>query len=424
MYVEKIHIENFKGIDCCDLSFKKGFNLIIGENGKGKTSILEALSVGISAFIDGLPQKNLKPRTFVADDIRTVYEPQGDGAFQAKHYWPKIDITAFIDKKEYTWARSQEGIHGVTRNSTNIVGRKAENLLEEGKAILPVISYQSAARIWAQKREDSYELMTRWRTDRQEGYRECVNDTFSRDFLMNWCARMEQIAWQNNKPVREYEAVKQAVSTAMTILEDDEVHVFYDKRSEELLYDKEDKVLPIRSLSAGYQSLIWMIFDIAYRMAVLNPFLLEHVCETPGVVFIDELDVHLHPRWQWKVISVLQKVFPKVQFIATTHSPMIIASAKNVWCINIEDLTHPVAAKNGYGLEIKYILKNIQNADDMPAKVSELIRSFYQAIDKLDLAKARMVLQNLQAEIGENSPVAVKARERLELEQALLEMDE
>ena len=70
-----------------------------------------------------------------------------------------------------------------------------------------------------------------------------------------------------------------------------------------------------------------MVFDIAYRMAVLNPDLLENVVEmTPGIVLIDEIDLHLHPRWQWKIIDALKNTFPRVQFIVTTHSPVIIAA--------------------------------------------------------------------------------------------------
>lgn len=157
--------------------------------------------------------------------------------------------------------------------------------------------------------------------------------------MLEWCSRMEQIAWQTEKPVREYEAVKKAVAAAMTRLESAPVDIFYDKRSEELMYRKNGTVVPISVLSAGYQSLIWMVFDIAYRMAALNPFLAEDISQTPGLVLIDELDVHLHPRWQWHVIDVLRSIFPHVQFLATTHSSIIIVSAKNVWCIDIEDLS-------------------------------------------------------------------------------------
>lgn len=94
------------------------------------------------------------------------------------------------------------------------------------------------------------------------------------------------------------------------------------------MYQEGQLILPVMDLSAGFQSLIWMVFDIAYRMAVLNPFLGEKVSETRGIVLIDELDMHLHPKWQWGVIDALRSVFPNVQFIATTHAPILFASSK------------------------------------------------------------------------------------------------
>ena len=83
--------------------------------------------------------------------------------------------------------------------------------------------------------------------------------------------------------------------------------------------------LPFRLLSDGQRALLGLMCDMAYRCAVLNPHLGEDaVRETPGVVLIDELDLHLHPRWQKTVVDDLREAFPRVQFVATTHSPFII----------------------------------------------------------------------------------------------------
>lgn len=84
--------------------------------------------------------------------------------------------------------------------------------------------------------------------------------------------KMEMLEWKKEKKIAEYEAVKHAVSQFMDIMEESNGHeVFYDKQEEQLMYKVDDKILPIMQLSAGYQSLVWMAFDIAYRMAVLNP---------------------------------------------------------------------------------------------------------------------------------------------------------
>ena len=136
---------------------------------------------------------------------------------------------------------------------------------------------------------------------------------------------MEKLEWKKEQKISEYEAVKKAVSDFMQCMEiQDGIEVFYDKQQEGLLYQKGDLILSVTSLSAGYQSLVWMVMEIAYRMAVLNPFMKEAVAQTHGVVLIDEIDIHLHHRWQWNIINALRTVFPNVQFIAATHSPISI----------------------------------------------------------------------------------------------------
>ncbi|MDO5101270.1 MAG: AAA family ATPase, partial [Eubacteriales bacterium] len=85
--------------------------------------------------------------------------------------------------------------------------------------------------------------------------------------------------------------------------------------------------LPLEAMSDGARSVISMAADIAYRMARLNPDLGENVTlKTPGVVLIDEVDMHLHPSWQQTVINDLARAFPLVQFIVTTHSPQLLTS--------------------------------------------------------------------------------------------------
>ena len=85
----------------------------------------------------------------------------------------------------------------------------------------------------------------------------------------------------------------------------------------------------MKELSDGYKNTLSMVADIAYRMAVLNPWLLDRVLtETTGIVLIDEIDLHLHPQWQQRIIGDLRTIFPKVQFIVSTHAPLVINSVK------------------------------------------------------------------------------------------------
>ncbi len=81
------------------------------------------------------------------------------------------------------------------------------------------------------------------------------------------------------------------------------------------------------NLSDGYRNMLAIVADIAHRSARLNPQLGgQAAIMTPGIVLIDEVDLHLHPKWQREIINALRTAFPKIQFIVSTHSPFIIQS--------------------------------------------------------------------------------------------------
>ncbi len=270
--------------------------------------------------------------------------------------------------------------------------KAAQFMADNPGSVLPVISYQSFSRVSNQKRD---KWLNPFLSDysRVVGYVDCLEEAANDKMLTNWCRKMEQISWQQEKPILEYEVVKRAVSDFMKFMQDGEgVTVSYDKRTEELVYSDGEETLPIRLLSSGFRNLLGMVFDIAYRMAVLNPDLLDDITEkTPGVVLIDEIDMHLHPNWQWRVVEALKHTFPKVQFIATTHSPIIIASCKEekLIALRLEDVfldkpSEIVHGKTAKGWMVDSVLeKYMHSGNRAPETMSKLKRLSELAKEKL-----------------------------------------
>ena len=96
--------------------------------------------------------------------------------------------------------------------------------------------------------------------------------------------------------------------------------------------------IQVSELSDGYKGMISLVADIFFRMAKLNPQLKQTLLlETPGVGLINGLDLHLHPKWQRQVVGDLKKIFSKVQFVATTHSPFIIQSLDEGELVTLDD---------------------------------------------------------------------------------------
>ncbi len=341
MYLSNIHVENFKGIKDANFSFERAVNLIIGNNGTGKTSVLEAVAVALGGFLSGI------------DGVNTIH----------------------FSKDEIKSARSTVEPRDICK--------AAKEMADNRNTVLPVISYQSFSRVSNQKK-DKWENPFSDDYSRVVGYMDCLEEAANDKMLSNWCKRMEQISWQQGETILEYEIVKKTVSRFMQLMQEDErIHIFYDKRTEELLYSNTEEVLPIRLLSSGFRNLLGMVFDIAYRMAVLNPDLLEEITEkTPGIVLIDEIDMHLHPKWQWKVVDALKNTFPLVQFIATTHSPIIVASCKeeNLIMLHLEDIfldkpSEVVLGKTVKGWMSDSVLKEYMHTDNRaPETMSKLKR--------------------------------------------------
>lgn len=417
MFLKEIEISNFKAIDNKKIEFKEGLNLIIGDNGVGKTSILEAISVALGGFIAGIDGINTKH--FTKDEIRCVSELMGQGSYNIKHVTPiEVSCNVEVDNEEFTWTRRKSSIHS-SRSTVEPrdICKKAAIMADDSNSILPLLSYQSVARMWAQRREKSKNIF-REDYSRTVGYIDCLSEESNNKLFMNWCKRMEQISWQEDRKIAEYEVVKQTLAKFMSIMNEDKItKVFYDKRTEELMYKNEEEVLPISYLSAGYQSLIWMVLEIAYRMAVLNPNLLDKVTEkTSGIVLIDELDLHLHPNWQWKVIKALRETFPKVQFIATTHSPIILASCKDERVIAIDSEMNIEYKNSLYGMPINNVLVSYQSSTDIVDSVKKKLDKFNEAIDGGDLKGAKKLLDELKEEVGEDNPEFVGANVTYDLE--------
>jgi predicted ATP-binding protein involved in virulence len=121
-----------------------------------------------------------------------------------------------------------------------------------------------------------------------------------------------------------------------------------------------DHFMPVTRLSDGVKAMLSLTADIAYRCVQLNPHLASPIEETTGIVLIDEVDLHLHPKWQQTVLDDLRKTFPKIQFIVTTHSPQVISTVPSEQIRIILDGGEVILAEDGtQGAEASRILNEV-----------------------------------------------------------------
>lgn len=404
MYLEKIHIENYKVIGKLDIDLKPGVNLIIGDNGAGKTSVLEGIAVslgGLFVNVAGVSTKNI-----VKDDVRMNIKPIGDSSTTIEYYEPVLaGCTLHVTEElNFTWNRIKEEVSAThTKIDDKNVCVWMKKLTNNSDTNLPLISFQSAARAWRVRRGDFGNELKKKMDDRRCGYIGCLDSSMDVKSIQQWCLKQEVVR-SNKGIVREYEMFKNIVASFMKEINElaEKPLIYYSPQFTELVYKDNKTEMPISKLSAGYQSLLWMVMDLAYRVCMLNPEL-ESRDQITGIVLIDEIDLHLHPKWQWNVIDALQKTFSGVQFIIATHSPIVISASKKANLILLDDAQDISYLPDCYGYEVEDVLHYRQESVSRPKKVKVLVDEIENAIDDIEFDKADAALERLKEVLGEDN---------------------
>lgn len=431
MLLKRIKLQNFKCFENLEMELHPQCNILVGVNGAGKSTVLDAIAVSLGAYLSGYD--DIPGKAFVPEDSHYRMYQVGTRVEAQEQYPVVIYTEAEIkqnEKKEFIkWQRE---LNGKGRRTTHVNARQiidysrqlqAEVRNGDNKAILPMIAYYGTGRLWL-KKGNRRDVKKTDKLYRQRGYTDCLAAETNDKQMLQWFEEMTYIQLQDGKPIPELEAVKEAIRQCYLGMGDSvsEARFAYDVKNHELVVDLvrygEKERIPVRMLSDGEKEMISLVADIAYRMAVLNPDLLDKILETPGIVLIDEVDLHLHPSWQRRIVSDLIRIFPNIQFVMTTHSPSILANAhkENVWILDQYKLIQP--GLGTYGRELDEILNEIMHVTVLPTDVGKLQEEFDEAIDGKDCVSAENVLDKMRELIGENSERVIENRITLDVEKA------
>lgn len=367
MQLDNIIIKNFRGYKELNLDLDPNFNLIIGDNGSGKTAILEALTVAISAFFLGI--KGVNSIGFRKKDIHIA--TYGDNE---EYLFPVfVEATGIIyNSSKITWQRVLNG--PIPANRT--LQKKAETIknialqvdsdVRNGKSInLPLLIYYATGRLFDIARDtdsiDKESKEIRAISSRFRGYNRCLDAKSTHKQFQNWFKRKELSILQKRSSDVNFELVKKTIINSLPNCVDIYTEFNPDKPQGLKIVLEDGRILPFNSLSDGTRNFFTIVADMAYKCVTLNPHLKERaLIDTEGVVLIDELDLHLHPEWQRIIIKILRDNFPKIQFIATTHSPFLIQETGQGQLIILKNNSiHKITS--GINLSIEDIAEELQH---------------------------------------------------------------
>lgn len=399
MRLDRLHIQNFRCYEDATFDFQPGFNLVVGVNGSGKTSLLQAVAV---SFIEYANTVKLQPVGLALNDVRFVIN--------------KFEGRSRFERKFPLFLEAQGEILGVNKWKTTQAGEQFPPLVDDqlglaadkelvkfdlGESIeLPVLVFYRSNRQW-KGANISAEFAAQQKISRLDGYTNWFDAVTDLQDFESWLIGKTLERMQNLLDTQtaippfddELAWVNQAIEIALPKTK----NLRYDLRLQSLLIDVEgEKTIPFNNLSDGQRGMVALFTDIARRMCILNPHMGKSVLKnTSGVVIIDELDIHLHPAWQRNIVPALKTAFPKVQFIAASHSPQIIGSLKpeEVIVLNNGDASHPRVT---YGLDSSSVLEEVMDVAQREPEIGRLLSALFSTIEDNDLKKAKMQLEALK----------------------------
>ncbi len=419
MRVHSIEIQNFRGFKNISVELHPEFTLLIGENASGKTSQLSALSVALGIW--HVSSKGKGWRNILPHEIRLAPHIRGDRPSFEPCEPVAVTANGEISGTPVTWMRMiKEG----GKRTTNANAKAAIELIEavikksDDDALLPVLAFYGAGRSWIASNERlNQEIGDTSKPSRWEAYYRCLDERIRMKDLVNWFVRESASRDDKGRFRFGYEAVRYALTHCIPGAE----YVGFDHNRLEPIITMNTGPVLFSNLSDGQKSMSALVADIAIKAVTLNSHLApaerpddrlvelpEILRRTPGVVLIDELDVHLHPKWQRHVIRDLRNVFPAIQFVCSSHSPQIIGelSADQIRVLADGD---DYEIDRSMGLSSNQVLEELMGAKSRNEETEELIQKIARLIEDDKLENAKQQIRSLAIVVGENDPAVIES---------------
>ena len=410
MKVTSLQLTNLRSISSAEFRFEPGFNLIVGVNGVGKSSVLDALSVCLLAYVKQANGLRVRTGSFAPSDIRVGASGL---SVECSSQIGSMEHRYLIHRPREASAPQQEKA-GVPREqvydtpaTSSFLGKPpqvATGREPEGRPLAVLFSTRRAV----PSRRAPSKRMAAGGTDAAFG-----------DALSSRELRLSDIAaW-----MRAQESLRSERASAAATLRalEDTVHLFLegytglrvDDSERELLIDRQDSTVAVMHMSDGERGTLALVLDLTRRLVQANPEMDNPVVEAEAVVLIDEIDLHLHPSWQRTVVHKLTSRFPRCQFIATTHSPQVIGEVEHDR-IHIMTDAEVYSPTHSFGVDSSRVLDEIMDAESRTKETQDLLSRVSREIGKQRYEEARGLLDRICEVLGEADPEVTRIQTLLD----------
>lgn len=429
MRVTQLNLANLRAIEVAEFRFQPGFNLIVGVNGVGKSSVLDALRICISRILPSITSSRTKAMSFDVEDIRSGF-PFMDIALAFELGDQKFNFSR-LQWRESVAADDKTNLDRIRREilDSDRLRDRARTLLRElgasqGLADSDSILPSSEEMHQAAQESALPSIGVFFSTNRSvvtlagaskgravggtaAAYSEALSQRpWQIAQFANWMRVQQALAPERPIANKHLEALRNA---ATHFLPECEGIRPSDGDPPSLLIDKGGTTLDARQLSDGERGVLSMVLDLARRLSQANPDLDDPLQEGQAIVLIDEIDLHLHPKWQRQVVRNLTTAFPRCQFIATTHSPQVIGEVGHDQ-IQIIANGQVYSPTHSYGVDSSRVLEEVMETDTRAQEVKELLSKLSQDVGRERFESAHGLLAQLVDQLGEDDPEVTRIR--------------
>lgn len=433
MIICQLTLTNFRRFASLDIDFHPELTVLVAPNGQGKSSVLDALSILVSSFVGAFDMG--KAHGFATTDARYIAhthtpesEQQYPVAIEATFQTPRLSG----QKRELTGPKNRTTIKDVAE-----LIQYGKDMMERVRVLepisLPVIAYYGTSRLWKQ-----HKLLERKKilsTSRSMGYEDCLTTASNYLQLQIWMKSATLAALQEQQMPDAYPGqaigvqIKTIQSTVERVLQPVgwfDLHYSF-QRDELAMRHADSGVLPVSLLSDGVRAVVSLVADLAWRCVKLNGHLgPEAPVQTPGIVLIDEVDMHLHPAWQQRIIGSLRAAFPRIQFIVTSHSPQVLTTVPRdcIRSIGFNEQGEAVAAVPkafSYGEPSQDVLQAVMHVDPQPpVREKALLDELTELVDQghYQSDRARALMDELKQRINPQHPQIQKIERSIRRQEA------
>jgi len=410
-HLRELRVENYRCFETLTLPLEEDTTVLFAENGGGKTALLTAIAMGLAVL------QRSAPRSLRLDPRRDPRMQTLDNKGRREPAGPcKVAWTAAVGETETVeWSTTVQPASGRKTEQHQPILEAIERVRVPGDR-WPLFAWYGVDRLSRSRSRARKVERTR---DRWEAYASSLDPSLDDAPLLQWLQdeMLGDVARRRQDEPERF--LDKAVMDATARVTPGVVNAWYDPVEQSPMVRFEDgHVTSWSELSDGYHVFIALVADIARRAVMLNEIDgAEAPARVEGVVLIDELDLHLHPRWQRVALPLLRAAFPRLQLVVTTHSPQVLSSAENRQVRRLFNGKIQEGQVFVEGRDTNAILREYMHTDDRDEEGTRDLQALHEAIDQGDRAEAERLYNELLARWGGLDPALIRAKALIDLEE-------